>query len=404
MGNRVIFHIDMDAFFASVEQRENPEHRGKPVVVGADPEGGKGRGVVAACSYEARAFGVHSAMPIGRAFRLCPQAIFLRPNGAAYSHVSGAIMRILHRFTPVVEPISIDEAFLDMSGSERLYGNPLQAATQIKLTIRQEQKLTCSIGIAPNKFLAKIASDIRKPDGLFEVLPGTERDFLKDLPVSRIWGVGPKTEERLRFLGIATIGDVAARSKEFWIQRLGARGEHLWELSRGSDNRPMQPGSRFQSLSQERTFGKDTDDLGLLKETLLALSEEQARRARKHQTSAKTVSLKLRYADFSTFDRQRTLPQYTNDAQRIYAVAWNLLEGFFPLPQKVRLIGVGISHFQPADNPQLGLFEPPDQKKGRLNAGVDTIISRFGEESIRKASLLDTPVEGGEGFSSFLKK
>lgn len=404
MANRVIFHIDMDAFFASVEQRENPAYRDRPVIVGADPKGGKGRGVVAACSYEARKFGIHSAMPIRRAFRLCPHGIYVQPNGAVYSHIWRAIMKILERYAPLVEPISIDEAFLDMTGSERLCGTPQSAAIRLKQTIWEEQKLTCSIGIASSKFLAKIASDLRKPDGLFEVPPGTEREFLNPLPVSRIWGVGPKTEQYLRFLGIATIGDVAALPKEFWRLRLGQRGEHLWELAKGLDDRPVQPVSGFQSLSQERTFGADTEDLNLLRKTLLALSEELARRARKHDVRAKTISLKLRYADFSTFDRQKTLHEYTDDALHIYHVAWKLLEDFLPFPQKVRLIGAGIRHFEPAQQMQPGLFDAPVEKKGRLDASVDTIVAKFGEESIRKASLLDQPLDGDEGFSSFLKK
>jgi len=402
--NRVILHVDMDAFFASVEQRENPEFRGKPLIVGADPKGGKGRGVVAACSYEARKFGVHSALPIGRAYRLCPHAIFVRPHGSLYSHVSHSIMEILRRYTDLVEPVSIDEAFLDVTASQRLFGKPSDLAGRIKHDVRSEQNLTCSIGIAPNKFLAKVASDMRKPDGLFEVPAGTEKDFLKDLPVGRIWGVGPKTEERLRFLGIGTIGEVAARSQGFWRQRLGRSGEHLWQLSQGIDSRPVQPDSGFKSLSQEHTFGEDTGNIAQMKETLLALCEELARRARQHHALARTIALKLRFEDFTTLTRQRTLLRHTDDALLIYQAVESLLDQFLPAPQKIRLLGVGISHFQARGERQLGLFDADRIKKSRLNASVDAILAKFGPDSINKASLLEHPTDDDEGFSSFLKK
>ncbi|HEY2934886.1 MAG TPA: DNA polymerase IV [Acidobacteriota bacterium] len=402
--SRVILHVDMDAFFASVEQRENPEFRGKPLIVGADPKGGRGRGVVAACSYEARKFGVHSALPIGRAFRLCPHAVFVRPHGSLYSHVSRSIMEILGRYTDLVEPVSIDEAFLDVAGSQQLFGKPPDLAARIKHDIRSEQRLTCSIGIAPNKFLAKVASDLHKPDGLFEVQPGTEKEFLKNLPIGRIWGVGPKTEERLRFLGISTIGEVAERSRDFWRQRLGQSGEHLWELSQGIDSRPVQPDSGFKSMSQEHTFGEDTDNVALMKETLLALCEELARRARQHNALARTVALKLRFEDFTTMTRQKTLPHHADDALQIYQVVESLLEQFFPAPQKIRLLGVGISHFQDHGALQLGLFDRDQAKKSRLNTGVDAIVARYGPDSIAKASLIGHSTDEDEGFSSFLKK
>lgn len=404
MTQRAILHLDMDAFFASVEQREHPEYRGRPVIVGADPKNGLGRGVVAACSYEARKFGVHSALPIGRAFRLCPHAVFVRPNGAQYAHVSSGIMEILRRYSDRVEPVSIDEAFVDLTGSQRLLGTPLEAAREIKAVVSREQQLTCSIGIASSKFLAKIASDMRKPDGLFEVAAGAEREFLRELPVGRIWGVGPKTEERLRFLGIGTIGEVAAQSRAFWEERLGKHGGRLWELSHGIDERPVQFRSECQSLSQERTFGADTDDLAAITETLLALSEGVARRARKHGIAAKTVSLKLRFSDFSTFDRQKTFSRQTDDARAVYATAVELLRPFLPLPQKVRLLGIGLSHFDLPGELQPGLFDPGLEKRRRLNAGIDAVVEKFGPQSIRTARLLGRTDEDDQGFSSFLKK
>ena len=401
---RAILHVDMDAFFASIEQRDHPRYRGKPVIVGADPKGGKGRGVVAACSYEARKYGIHSAMPIGRAYRLCHEAIFVRPDAACYSQVSRSIMKVLSRFTDQVEPVSVDEAFLDVSGSLRLFGSPQELALAIKNTIGKEQNLTCSIGIAYNKFLAKLASDLCKPDGLLEVAKGTEKGFLKDLPVRRIWGVGPRTEERLRQWGISTIGDVAEQPADFWRQNLGRHGEHLWELSQGLDERPVQPAGGFRSLSQERTFSQDTNDGALLKQTLLFLSEQLARRARRHGVLARTLCLKLRYADFSTLTRQITLRQYTNDAQDIYKVTWKLLERFFPLVQKIRLLGIAMSRFQLQEKVQPDLFDLHHQKKSRLNSSLDAILSKFGENSIRKARLLSSPSEDDERFSAFLKK
>ncbi len=257
----------------------------------------------------------------------------------------------------------------------------------IKNTIRKEQHLTCSVGIARNKFLAKLASDLSKPDGLLEVERGTEKGFLKDLPVRRILGVGSRTEERLRQLGISRIGDVAQRSADFWRQNLGRHGEHLWELSHGLDERAVQPESGFSSLSQERTFGQDTDDVTLLKQTLLFLSERLTRRARQNTVLGRTVSLKLRYADFSTFTRQMTLREHTNDTRRVYKATLRLLEPFLPLPQKVRLLGVGMSQFQPQEKAQAGLFDSRHRKKSRLNSSVDAILSKFGENSIRKARV-----------------
>ncbi|MBI2822802.1 MAG: DNA polymerase IV [Acidobacteria bacterium] len=401
--SRVILHVDMDAFFASVEQREHREYRGKPVVVGADPRQGKGRGVVAACSYEARRYGIRSAMPIGRAYRLCPQAVFVRPNGAAYAHVSRAVMEILKRYTDLLEAVSIDEAFLDVSGSLQMFGSAVELAMRIKSDIWKEQSLTCSVGIAPNKFLAKVASDMQKPDGWFEVKPGCEEEFLRDLPVSRIWGVGPESDARLRSLGIATVGDVAQRSREFWERCLGKRGVRLWELAHGRDDRPVETGVGFSSLSQERTFEADTAEIAVLKETLLQLSEQLARRARQHGSRARCCSLKLRYADFSTFHRQKTLPQSTDDAQVIYAVAWELLERFFPLQQKVRLLGVGMSRFEPWENMQMGLFDESRIRKRRLDAAVDAVLAKFGTGSLRKAALLGRP-DDEDNVSSFLRK
>ncbi len=402
MSGRAILHVDMDAFFASVEQRENPAWQGLPVIVGADPKGGRGRGVVAACSYEARRFGVRSALPISQAWRLCPKAVYVRPNGALYSGVSRAVMEILRRFTDLVEPVSIDEAFLDVTGSRRLFGDAVEIARSIRQTVRDEQRLTCSVGVAPNKFLAKIASDLNKPDGLTVVEAGSEAEFLKPLPIRRMWGVGPKTEERLRAMGVATIGDVAARPLKFWVQALGGSGDHLWRLAHGLDERPVQPHSGFKSLSHESTFPEDTGDLKLIRQALLHLSEEVARRARKNHVRARTVTLKWRHADFTTLTRQSSLGEATDDAARIFATVCKLAGQFYPLAQKVRLVGVGLSHLD-SSRRQAGLFDSPVSRKMELDASLDRIAEKYGTGAVRKASLLDKP-DDDDRFSSFLKR
>src|SRR5437867_921306 len=238
---RSILHVDMDAFYASVEQLDHPEYKGKPVIVGADPKGGRGRGVVAACSYEARRFGVRSALPISRAWKLCPDGVYVRPRMQRYVEVSAQVMEVFRRYTDLVEPLSIDEAFLDITGSARLFGPPEQIAVEVKKEIHRTTGLTASVGLAPNKFLAKIASDLRKPDGLVVVPDKDIEHFLRDLPISRLWGVGPKTEQRLREMGFQTIGQLTAAPRDSLIRSLGSLGEHLFQLARGNDGRPVVP-------------------------------------------------------------------------------------------------------------------------------------------------------------------
>lgn len=403
MSARAILHVDMDAFFASVEQRDNPDYRDRPVIVGADPKQGKGRGVVAACSYEARRFGVHSALPISQAWKLCPRAVYVRPNGKLYSDVSRAVMEILGRFTDLVEPISIDEAFLDVTGSRRLFGSPLEIARLVKEAIRAEQRLTCSVGIAPNKFLAKIASDLEKPDGLTCVETGFEERFLRPLPIRAIWGVGPKTEIRLRDMGIQTIGDVASRPLDFWLKTWGRHGEHLWRLSRGIDDRPVESARGFKSLSHENTFPEDTWDLKAIRKVLLHLSGEVALRARKNQVAGRTVTLKWRHADFTTLTRQSSLREATDDASRIYEVVSKQMRKLLPLRQSVRLVGVGLTDFR-VERAQPGLFDAPAEKRRNLNSSLDKIAEKFGVGVVRKASLLDQDDDRDERFSSFLKR
>ncbi len=418
----VILHVDMDAFFASVEQREDPSIRGLPVIVGADPKGGRGRGVVAACSYEARRYGIHSAQPISQAYRLCPEGVYRPPQGRLYAQISAAIMKILRGFSDRVEPISIDEAFVDATGSQRLFGSPTQIALRIKHQIQQDQQLSASIGVASNKFLAKIASDLEKPDGLVMVTPGKEADFLRDLPVRRMWGVGPKTEARLLQLGIKTIGDVGRHSEEYWDRRFGRHGVHLWRLSQGQDDRHVIAHQGFKSLSHERTFSEDTADLELISKTLLQLSEDVSRRSRKNSAQGRCVTLKWRYSDFSTLSRQTTLREPTSDPLVIFRAAWKLVQQLKPFPQRIRLVGISLSRFEPAPISQLVLFDKsrlgegvqgskgpipkpeagPGDPQNELNHCIDAINQKFGSGKVQRASLLDREDDEDEGFSSFL--
>ncbi len=388
--SRIILHLDMDAFYTSVEQRDHPEYQGKPVVVGANPRGGQGRGVVAAASYEAREFGLHSAMPIGRAYRRCPQAIYLRGNMRKYGEVSRRIMEILRGFTDLVEQISIDEAFLDVTGSIALFGERRQLALEIRRRIREQERLSASIGIAPNKFLAKIASDLEKPDGLVEVAPGHEEEFLRDLLVERLWGVGPRTAEELHKLGLYKIRDIARLSLAELDERFGKHGRHLHRLARGIDDRPVQPEHEWKSLGHETTFEEDTDDPQKVRQTLLELSEAVARRLRKQELLAGGLTLKFRDEDFVTATRSMTLPDPTDDAGEIFRIALQLLGRVRFRDHKVRLLGIYGSRLQGVHvSPrQLRLFEP-DEKRRRLNASMDSIQERFGDRAVNRATLVE---------------
>jgi len=390
--SRIILHLDMDAFYTSVEQRDHPQYLGKPVVVGADPREGKGRGVVAAASYEARAFGLHSAMPIGRAYRLCPQAVYLRGDMRKYGEVSRRIMAIVEDFTDLVEQISIDEAFLDVTASLGIYGSGRQIALEIKRRIRAQERLGASIGIAPNKFLAKIASDLEKPDGLVEVAPGQEESFLSDLKVERLWGVGPRTADELHKLGIYKIRDIARLSIAELGERFGKHGRHLHHLARGIDERPVVPEHEWKSLGQETTFDQDSDDPQRIRGTLLELAEAVARRLRRQELLAGTVTLKFRDEDFVTETRSLTLPDATDDADEIFATALRLLDRLKVHGRKVRLLGIYASKLQDvhAAPRQLRLFAP-DERKRRLNASLDSINQRFGDRGLKRASLLAHP-------------
>jgi DNA polymerase-4 len=388
---RAIIHVDMDAFYASVEQLDHPEYRSKPVIVGADPKDGTGRGVVAACSYEARKFGVRSALPISRAWKLCPEGIYVRPRMKRYVEVSGQVMEVFRRFTDLVEPLSIDEAFLDVTGSIALLGAPEKIAHAIKDQIHETTRLTASVGLAPNKFLAKIASDIRKPDGFVIVEEKNVESFLHDLPISRLWGVGPKTEARLREMGFQTIGNVAASSRESLVRSLGSLGEHLYQLSHGHDDRPVVSNLEPKSISSETTFDMDTADRELLLATILELSDHVAERLRKEGYRARKVTLKLRYSSFTTHTKQQSLEKLICTGEEIAAIARGLFSQF-PMKQKIRLIGVaaGDLNRDDVDPQQLSLFGQATPQNERLSQTIDQIKEKFGSNALRRASDLRT--------------
>lgn len=388
MGQRTILHVDMDAFFAAVEQRDHPEYRGKPLIVGADPRGGKGRGVVSTCSYEARAFGVHSALPIGQAYKLCPHGIYVPPNGKLYARVSRQIFDVFYRYTDQVEPLSIDEAFLDVSGSQRLFGDGVTIARSIKKNIREEFGLVASVGVAPNKYLAKIASDLEKPDGLVEVRQDAVEAFLAPLPVSRLWGAGRETQKRLLALGIHTIGQLADFPADFLEKKLGKMGRHFYNLAHGIDSREVHAQAGVKSVSNEHTFETDIPDGPLLRKQIGRLCDKVGSRLRKNHLAGKTVHLKLRYADFSTITRNHTLSGLTSETTVIRKTIIRLFEDNYQKRRPVRLIGVGVSGFRNAGGRQLSLFDADDSRLQALDAIEDKVREKFGAAAIKRADNL----------------
>jgi DNA polymerase IV len=356
---RTILHVDMDAFYTSVEQRDFPAYQGKPVVVGADPKEGLGRGVVAACSYEARKFGIHSAMPISRAYRLCPRAVFLRPDFRKYSEISRRIRSVFLSFTPLVEPLSIDEAFLDISEQVTHPQKAAEIARQLKQAIRRQEELTASVGIGSNKLIAKIASDLSKPDGLLMVEQGSEQAFLDPLPISRLWGVGPKTEARLKEMGFNTVEQLRHCDRLVLSKKLGKAGDQLWLLSRASDDRPVITERQPKSMGQEKTFPTDVQDDRVLEDTLQEMSVDISAELGKWGLSGKTVTLKLRYSDFTTITRQITLVHSIREPDEILALARELLKRHRNPRRRIRLIGISVSSFRipPGESgKQLSLF------------------------------------------------
>jgi DNA polymerase IV len=384
-GLRAILHVDMDAFYASVEQRDRPELRGVPVIVGADPRGGRGRGVVATASYEARRFGIASAMPISQAYRLCPRGTYLPPDMEKYCRVSEQVMEALGRFTDLVEPVSIDEAFLDVTGSRRVLGDGETIARAVKQAIRSDTGLTASVGVASCKLVAKIASDIRKPDGLVVVPPGSEAAFLAPLPVRRLWGVGPKLEETLAKAGIQSIGDLASADADRLGRRVGVHGHDLARLALGLDDRPVRAeADAAKSMGKEHTFGVDTADAELLRTTLLALADAVARRLRAHGLRARTLTLKYRDEDFHTVTRARTFESPSDAGADLFEAASGLFASVHAT-KRVRLLGIsasGLGESQP------GLFR---DSPSRADLVRDVLEKRFGEGALTRASLLRRP-------------
>lgn len=388
---RTILHVDMDAFFAAIEQRDRPELRGLPVIVGG--LAGE-RGVVATASYEARRFGIHSAMPSSVAARLCPEAIFVAPRHGCYSAVSAQVMAILRDVTPLVEPLSIDEAFLEITGTGAARGAARAIGEAIRERLRRELHLTGSVGIGPNKFLGKLASDMRKPDGLTEApgAPEAIRAFLAPLPVGRIWGVGPTTAALLERRGLRRISDIQARPLEAMTRILGPNlGRHVHELAFGRDERPVEPGTpEEKSLSHEETFARDTADREELRRSLLEQVEKVGRRLRQHGRLAGTIQIKLRFADFRTITRQQALPRVTGADRDLWRAAAALFERL-ELPQPVRLIGFGVSGLADpgvsARPRQLSLFPEPEDAAERneaLDEAVDALRRRFGAAILRR--------------------
>lgn len=416
MGERLIVHVDMDAFYASIEVRDNAQHQGLPVVVGAAPDR---RGVVAACSYEARRYGIRSAMSSREAFERCPHAVFLPVDMAKYRAVSAQLFELLHTVTPQIEPVSIDEAFLDLtgcpplalqqrsprpepaaqtsvdgpppaSGTRQGHGSPLGVARAIKTRIGETLRLPVSVGVAPNKFLAKLASELAKPDGLREIRAEDAVTVLSPLPATVLWGVGAQTRQRLVGLGVRTVGDLQGTPVSVLRAALGFAAEHLAQLCRGLDDRPVEVGRETKSIGRETTFDQDIADRAALVRTLGALAEDVARSLRAERLRGSTVTLKLRYGNFQTLTRALTLPAATNSGGAVLRAAVRLLDRLDPLSGPVRLIGISVSGLGRADMTQVSLFEAEDAS-ARVDQLMDAINERFGEGTLRQAREVDLP-------------
>ncbi len=378
---RSILHVDMDAFFASVVQLDRPELRGKPVLTGYDGP----RGVVSAASYEARAFGCRSAMPMSQAKRLCPHAVIVKAPGERIRHFSSAVFAIFDDFTPLVEPLSVDEAFLDVTGSDRLLGDAVSIAKQIRKRIKNELGLTASVGVSFNKFLAKLASDMDKPDGLTVIMPEDVMRILPPLPIERMWGVGPATAKRLRTWGVRTFADLQAMSRAELDKRFGKHGERFYRLSRGEDDRSVTPDHSAKSIGQEQTFGQDVAERDYVKNILFGQVQQVGRRLRKHGLKARGVNIKIRFGEFETISRSTTLADPTDVTDELWGAAKALFDqwadhGFVP----VRLVGMNADRIE-SDGDQLGLFiDPQREKSRRLDQAMDAIQSRFGVNSVRR--------------------
>ncbi|MGH9136151.1 MAG: DNA polymerase IV [Acidimicrobiales bacterium] len=401
-GVASILHLDLDAFFVSVELRRRPELRGQPVVVG----GPGARGVVAAASYEARAYGVYSAMPSVHAQRLCPHAVFLPGDYSAYAEASGRVMAILRDVTPLVEPISLDEAFLDVGGARRLLGDPPDIAHQLRRRIIDEEALTSSVGVAANKFLAKLASEAAKPRatptgpafgaGVVVVDPGEELAFLHPLPVRALWGVGPATQKVLDRLGVRTVGDLAALDEHTLVTALGdAHGRHLWRLANGVDDRPVEPDQRVKSVSHEETFATDRTTHDELRPEIVRMADAVADRLRRLDLGGRTVTIKVRFHDFRTISRATTFPGMVDGGTAIARAAKDLLAAVDP-SSGVRLLGVGVSNLVHGAPVQLSLDDDGAgdlTRWGDATAAVDAVRERFGSDAVLPATVVGRGVK-----------
>jgi len=379
---RTILHIDMDAFFAAVEQRDNPTLRGKPVAVGRSA---KSRGVIAAASYEARRYGIRSAMPTAEAQQHCPDLILVTPDHAKYRRVSKQIMALLAEYTPLVEQVSIDEAFLDVTGSLRLHGSATRIGQQIRQRISQDFQLTASVGIGPNKFVAKLASEQAKPDGLLVIEPDQVGEFLAPLPVTALWGVGENTADKLHQLGFTTIGQLQQCNVDELVAQFGKHGRRLAQLARGQDDSPIHVGRDRKSVSHEQTFAEDIKDGQFLRGKLLELSEQVGHRLRSHNLKGRTVTLKLRFSDFRTITRSTTLTESTNADQQIYRSASSLLDAVNLAQRKVRLVGIAVSNLDTGKQPQL--LVTANSRKSEVDKAIDAVRERFGTASIQRARI-----------------
>jgi DNA polymerase IV len=383
------FHVDMDAFYASVEQADNPELKGKPVIIGASP--GK-RGVVSACSYEARRYGVHSAMPISEAYRRCPAGHYLPVRMKRYQELSSRIMALFTRFTPEIRQISVDEAFLNMTGTERLFGSPETSGAAIKALVRESTDLTISIGIAPNRFLAKLASEVDKPDGLYRIKPGDEIQFIDTLELKDLWGLGKKSVERLRELNIRDVKTLRSYREETLKRLLGEHsGSYLFQVVRGIDPGLFREETKSKSVSNETTFSKDTRDYEVVRKTLLELSDQVLFRVLSSGEQGNTVFLKIRFSDFSTTTVQKTVPTSPGSTEELYFIALSLLEQRWKGAEELRLIGVGISGLKKGQSKQGELFQDQWDRKRLVEEAVLKLRTRG--NTITKASLLPSEKE-----------
>ena len=386
MSESTILHVDMDAFFASVEERDNPALKGKAVVVGTGI-----RGVVSAANYEARKFGIHAAMPVGRAKRLAPHAIFVPPNMSRYSEVSSHIMEIFRSVTPLVEPLSLDEAFLDVTGAKRLLGDGREIAKQIRAKVEANEGITCSVGIATTKFIAKLASGRCKPNGMLEIASDRVLEFLHPLPVNAIWGVGPKTNEELLKLGLQTVADIANTPRQTLIRALGeAAGASLYELSWGRDYRDVEPEEVDKSISAVETFDTDTEDQEIVLRELLRLTEKATYRMREKDFSARTISIKVRFADFKTITRSKTVPLAISATHEVFEVVKTLFLALKLDRARIRLVGVSLDGLEDGIDAteQLVLGERENGWR-QATAAIDKASARFGQGSVRPARLFD---------------